>query len=126
MADKFTKLWNEELKQKSPSVIRMFHKAFGSWVIILGILYSICETSVRCAQPFFLGALITHFVGGVKEESKIKMYYYAIGIIVCSLIPVITYHPFILYIQEVGMKIRLGSAVLIYQKVFNLFKELPK
>lgn len=97
----------------------MFYKAYGFSVIILGILFSICETSVRCAQPFFLGALINYFVGG--NTSKTEAYFYAAGIALCSLVPVITFNPFILYILEVGMKIRLGSSALIYQKVSLLF-----
>ena len=113
----FTKLWDEELQQKSPSVLRMFYKAYGFWTILIGLLFSLCETLVRCAQPMFLGAMISYFVGGTGNVPKTEAYYYAIGVAVCSLIPVITFHPFILYIIEVGMKIKLGSQALIYQKV---------
>lgn len=121
IADKFKRLWEDELTQKSPSVLRMFYRAYGLGVIVIGLLFSISETIIRCAQPLFLGAMISYFVGGDDGVTKTEAYYYAIGIAICSLLPVITFHPFILYIIEMGLKIKLGCQALMYQKVSFLF-----
>uniref|UniRef100_A0A1B0EXV1 Uncharacterized protein n=1 Tax=Phlebotomus papatasi TaxID=29031 RepID=A0A1B0EXV1_PHLPP len=47
---------------------------------------------------------------------------YAVGIILSSLIPVVIFHPFILYIFQHGMKIRVGTCALMYKKVMRLSK----
>ena len=44
---KFVKLWNDEVKRKNPSVIRMIVRAYGNIFIPLGILYSISETVTK-------------------------------------------------------------------------------
>lgn len=115
IAGKFTKIWDEELKQKNPSTIRMFCKAYGFPVITYGLLFSILETFLRCAQPLLLGELITNFSD--KNASKQSSYIYASGIVLCSLISVISFHPFIYYIFEIGMKFRVGCSRLVYDKV---------
>lgn len=115
IGDKFTALWEDELKQKKPSVLRMFYKAYGFGILLVGLTFSIVETLNRCAQPLFLGALLTYFVD--DNITKDQAYLYAAGIVSGSLIPVITFHPFIYYIMEHGMKYRIGASRLVYDKV---------
>lgn len=52
-----------------------------------------------------------------EEPSKEVAYYYASGIVLFTLIPVLVFHPFILYIFQMGIKIRVGCCSLIYKKV---------
>lgn len=115
IANKFTVLWENELGKKNPSVLRLFYNAYGFGVLSVGLTFSIVETLNRCAQPLFLGALLSYFVD--PEITKNHAYMYAAGIVTCSLIPVLTFHPFIYYIMEHGMKIRIGSSRLVYDKV---------
>lgn len=117
IAEKFDKLWQDELKRKEPSVLRMFCRAYGLPVLLVGLSFSLVETLNRCAQPLFLGALLSYFVD--PDITKQTAYYYATGIVMCAFIPVITFHPFIYYIIEAGMKIRIGSSRLVYDKVSN-------
>lgn len=93
----------------------MFYNAYGLPVLIYGLAFSIVETLNRCAQPLFLGGLLSNFVD--PDATKNMAYLYATGIVICSLIPVLTFHPFIYYIFEVGMMIRIGSSRLVYDKV---------
>ena len=115
IANKFTKIWDEELTKRNPSTLRMMYKAYGPPVIIIGMLFSICETIFRCAQPLLLGELLTNFSD--DTATKESSYIYATGIVLCSLVPVLTFHPFIYYIFEVGMKLRVGCSRLVYDKV---------
>lgn len=115
IADKFAKLWQQELESKNPSVLRMFFRAYGVPALSIGLAFSIVETLNRCAQPLFLGALLSNFVDA--GATKNSAYLYASGIVICSLIPVLTFHPFIYYIFEVGMKLRVGASRLVYDKV---------
>lgn len=114
ISEKFTKLWDQELQSRNPSVIRMFYNAYGASVLSLGILFSISETVNRCFQPLFLGAFLNYFI---EPMPKHEAYLYAAAIVMCSLIPVLTFNPFIHYIFEIGMKLRVGCSRLVYDKV---------
>lgn len=117
IAERFSKLWQNELQNsKNPSTLKMFYNAYGPSVLIIGLLFSIVETLMRCAQPLLLGELLTYFAEE-KTSSKKWAYIYASGIVACSLVPVLTFHPFIYYIFEVAMKIRIGCSRLVYEKV---------
>lgn len=115
IASRFSKLWDQEMKSKNPSTLRMFFNAYGWPVLIYGLLFSVCESFTRCAQPLLLGELLTYFSD--ENRTKSSAYMYAGGIVVCSLIPVMTFHPYIYYIFEIGMKIRIGCSRLVYDKV---------
>jgi ATP-binding cassette, subfamily C (CFTR/MRP), member 4 len=118
IATKFTRLWSDELKKKNPSVLRMFYRAYGFWALLIGLMFSITETLIRCAQPLFLGALLTYFVD--PETSKRDAYFYASGIVICSFTSMATYHAYNLYISELGAKLKIGSSKLLYDKVIPL------
>lgn len=68
-------------------------------------------------QPLSLGGLVSYFAPGQTDISKDEAYLYAAGIIICSLLPVLAFHPFILYIFQIGMKARIGASALLYKKV---------
>lgn len=118
IVDRFSILWSDELQKKKPSVLRMFYKAYGMSSLSASIVFSLIDTSIKGTQPLFLGALISYFVGD-DEVTQNDAYLYALGIALYSLIPVLVFHPFILYMFEVGMKLRLGSCGLIYQKILR-------
>ncbi|XP_058839985.1 ATP-binding cassette sub-family C member 4-like [Topomyia yanbarensis] len=119
---KFERLWAEELQRQQPSLLRTFFRAYGKATLFWGLLFSVLETANRVAQVLFLGALVSYFSPGQTDISERHAYYYAAGVIFCSLVPVITFHPFILYIFEIGMKLRIGASCLIYSKSMKLTK----
>lgn len=120
LADKFERLWVEELQRPQPSLLRLFYRAYGRAAVLWGLIFSALETTNRVAQPLMLGGLVSYFSPGQTQISEREAYYYAAGVIGCSLFPVLTFHPFILYIFEVGLKLRIGSSCLIYNKVSAL------
>ncbi|CAO1316194.1 unnamed protein product [Diamesa serratosioi] len=122
LVEKFSVLWEEELKTKDPSVLRMFMKAYGFMTIGLGLLFSVIETVNRCAQPLFLGGLISYFVDDNKDDNKNMAYFYASGIVLSSLIAAITFNPFTLFVAEVALKLKIGSTGLVYLKILKLSK----
>lgn len=72
----------------------------------------------RVIQPQCLGGLVTYFTASESENiSKNDAYLYAAGIVLCSLISITVFHPFILYAFQLGMRIRLTCCSLIYKKV---------
>lgn len=84
----------------------------------------------RVSVPLCLGGMITYFaelrqppqedgLNASGPASKQLAYYYATGIVVFTVIPVFVFHPFILYIFQAGLKIRVGCCSLIYKKVIK-------
>ncbi|KAG5672509.1 hypothetical protein PVAND_002633 [Polypedilum vanderplanki] len=125
IANKFKTLWQKELDgSKRPSALRLIYNAYGPPVLIIGLLFSVCETLMRCAQPLLLGELLTYFAD--ESASKEWAYIYAAGIVICSIVPVITFHPFIYYIFEIGMKIRIGCSRLVYDKILRITKSVQE
>ncbi|KAM7360228.1 red dog mine isoform 2-T2 [Cochliomyia hominivorax] len=122
VTEKFSRLWEEERQRKNPSVIRMIVKAYGTIFLPLGILYSICESITKALQPLFLGGLVAYFANGQNAISEQNAYLFAGGIVLCSIVPVLTFHPFIFYIFQVGTKIRLALSGLIYRKCLQISK----
>lgn len=120
---RFRELWNQELESGDPSVLRLHYRAYGKPILIWGMLFSVSETLNRCFQPLFLGALLSYFVE--PEMPKSEAYLYASGIVFCSLVPVLTFSPYVYYVFEMSMKLRTGSSRLIYDKV-RVRRELEK
>ncbi|XP_075154249.1 red dog mine [Haematobia irritans] len=122
LTEKFSHLWDNECKRENPSVVRVIVQAYGSVFLPLGFLYSICESATKAVQPLFLGGLVAYFANGQTSITKDNAYLFAGGIILCSIIPVLTFHPFIFYIFQVGTKIRLALSGLIYRKCQQISK----
>lgn len=84
------------------------------WIGGVGLIFSV---RFRVLQPLCLGGLVSYFAPGQTHISKSEAYWYAGGIVFSSAVSVITFHPFILFIFEMGAKIRLGCSGLVYRKV---------
>ncbi|XP_013107786.2 probable multidrug resistance-associated protein lethal(2)03659 isoform X2 [Stomoxys calcitrans] len=122
LTEKFSHLWDKECTRKDPSVVRLIVKAYGAVFLPLGLLYSICESTTKALQPLFLGGLVAYFASGQTSITKDNAYLFAGGIVLCSIIPVLTFHPFIFYIFQVGTKIRLALSGLVYRKCQQISK----
>ncbi|XP_053661392.1 ATP-binding cassette sub-family C member 4 [Anopheles marshallii] len=124
LAETFERLWSEE-EQRGPdkaSFARVYWRAFGKETLFWGLAFSAFETANRVAQPLLLGELVSYFTPNQDTISERDAYLYAIGVITCSLLSVISFHPFIFYIFQLGMKFRIGASCLIYNKVLKLSK----
>lgn len=47
LTNKFLKLWNDELTREKPSIFRMLFRAYGTLLIIMGVLYCVLETGCK-------------------------------------------------------------------------------
>lgn len=65
---------------------------------------------------------MAYFANGQNSISEQSAYLFAGGIVLCSIVPVLTFHPFIFYIFQVGTKIRLALSGLIYRKCLQISK----
>ncbi|XP_036674589.3 ATP-binding cassette sub-family C member 4 [Drosophila suzukii] len=122
VTNKFAELWDDELKRSNPSVVRMILRAYGKIFLPMGLAFSISETICKSLMPLFLGGLVGYFATNQTDISERTAYLFAMGIVICMLVPVITFHPFIFYIFQVGTKLRLALSGLIYRKVLQVSK----
>ncbi|EDW58559.1 ATP-binding cassette sub-family C member 4 [Drosophila virilis] len=122
VTSKFSELWEDEKKRSNPSVVRMIFRAYGSVFMPLGIAFSMVESCCKSLMPLFLGCLVGYFAADQTTISESEAYCYALGIVVCMLVPVLTFHPFIFYIFQVGTKLRLALSGLIYRKCLQVSK----
>ncbi|XP_016982738.1 probable multidrug resistance-associated protein lethal(2)03659 [Drosophila rhopaloa] len=122
VTNKFAELWDDELKRSNPSVVRMILRAYGKIFLPMGLAFSISETICKSLMPLFLGGLVGYFATNQTDISEQSAYLYAMGIVICMLVPVITFHPFIFYIFQVGTKLRLALSGLIYRKCLQVSK----
>ncbi|SPP81313.1 multidrug resistance-associated protein 4 [Drosophila guanche] len=122
VTNKFSELWADEKKRSNPSVVRMILRAYGMLFIPLGLAFSVAESCCKSLMPLFLGGLVGYFATNQTTVTKETAYMYALGIVICMLVPVITFHPFIFYIFQVGTKLRLALSGLIYRKCLQVSK----
>lgn len=71
-----------------------------------------------------LGGLVMYFRPGQTDITEQEAYLYAGAIVVCNLLPAVTFHPYCLYILQIGMKIRLGCSAMLYKKALRISKSM--
>ncbi|KAK5646962.1 hypothetical protein RI129_005426 [Pyrocoelia pectoralis] len=127
LGDKIEQLWkNEEVRatklRRKPSLVRVLFKMFGLEYILFASASIIGEVIARLLQPIMLGELLAYYAPGQTSVTKSNAYWYAFGVVACSLIQVLMLPPIILVLTQIGMKMRIASCSLIYRKVLKLSK----
>ncbi|XP_052864944.1 ATP-binding cassette sub-family C member 4-like [Anopheles cruzii] len=124
LAFEFERQWKQERKrnQQSPSFLRVICRIYWRHILGYGSMYTIVDLMARILQPQCLGGLVSYFAPGQSTIGKREAYYYATGIILCSFVPVAIFHHFILYIFQIGMKIRVACCSLLYKKALRITK----
>ncbi|EDW73918.2 uncharacterized protein Dwil_GK21659 [Drosophila willistoni] len=108
--------WERERQRKKPNVLHLIFKVFGWQFVPICVLYSALEIAIHAFQPLLLGGLISYFSQGQTSISKESAYLYAMGIVLCSLVTSLVFHPFMFYVFALGTRIRLAFAGLVYRK----------
>ncbi|XP_064540708.1 probable multidrug resistance-associated protein lethal(2)03659 [Drosophila montana] len=106
----------ESQRSKRPSVLHLIFTFYGCQFVPVCVIYSTLEIVIHAFQPLFLGGLISYFAEGQTSISKESAYMYAMGIVLCSLVTSLVFHPFMFYVFAVGTRIRVAFAGLIYRK----------
>lgn len=70
----------------------------------------------------FIGALVSYFVPGQTHISRADAFAYAFGIVLCSLLTIITFHLFKVWTYNISTKYRVGCGGLIYRKTLKISK----
>lgn len=68
--DAFSEKWSDELKRNSPSILRAIFRIHGVPLLLLGISFSVLESTMRWAHKMFRGTLF-----GLNNNSCISELY---------------------------------------------------
>lgn len=71
----------------------------------------------RLSNPLLLGLLISFFMGNPSEFTEGDAYLIATGIALTIVVPILIFHPFMLFLFKQGMRLRIACCSLIYSKV---------
>jgi len=67
-----------------------------------------------------LGGLVSFFSESTENITKHSAYLYAMGVVLCSLLSGLFFHPFMKYLFQVGSRVRLACAGLVYRKFLRV------
>ncbi|KAJ8960745.1 hypothetical protein NQ318_020038 [Aromia moschata] len=128
----------------NPSMGRVILKAFYVDIIKYGLVLLIVELGVRMLQPLFIGLFIRYFCAENKNSKerlrspmffarlyhfwspdqspiqKSEAYFFAGGVLACSLIVILAIHPYMMAALHIGMKVRIACCSLIYRKALRI------
>nr|CAI5864657.1 unnamed protein product [Callosobruchus analis] len=147
LGNKMERYWKAEeeracRKNTQPSLQRVLIKAFGWEFLFYGIVIFFSESirfvvmpykltvlmsylylsRHRIAQPIVLGQLIYFYTPGQQDITQEQAYYYAAGVVLCSLLNILIIHPYMMGMLHLGMKLRVACCSLIYRKALKLSK----
>lgn len=94
----------------------LFSFFFFNHLIFFYFFFSYC----RLLQPLALGQLVKYYVPEQTDISEQEAYLYAGGVILCSFLPVLLLHPYMMGVTHLGMKMRVACCSLIYRKALKL------
>ncbi|XP_028034923.1 probable multidrug resistance-associated protein lethal(2)03659 [Bombyx mandarina] len=117
-------MWTQELKKKEsgrkPSLLAAILRIYGLKFFIGNIIFSLFDTAAKLSIPLCLEGLINYFSpshGGVPFEHA---YLYAAGVVGCMVASAMMMHPFLLWLLDTAVKIRVGCCSLLYRKLLRI------
>lgn len=80
----------------------------------------------RALQSQCLGGLVTFFSKKFDDPETLAAekqyaYYYAAGMILCTVVRTLFTSPFMLYATHLGLQVRVSIATMIFKKVCKIF-----
>ncbi|KAH8366457.1 hypothetical protein KR084_009619 [Drosophila pseudotakahashii] len=125
LGNKFFETWQAEVKscrdkpKKEPSILKVIIKVFGWKLLVSGILCGVLELGTRATLPLILGALISEFtINGNGDGPWAQIY--GLTLIFTTLISVLMFHPFMMGMMHLAMKMRVAVSTAIYRKALRL------
>ncbi|XP_060519010.1 probable multidrug resistance-associated protein lethal(2)03659 isoform X2 [Cylas formicarius] len=84
--------------------------------------HSIQSQKEELVQPLILGPLLRFYMPNEEDITLTQAYWYAAGVVFCSLTNILISHPYMLGVLHFGMKLRVACCSLIYRKSLRLSK----
>ncbi|XP_039501135.1 probable multidrug resistance-associated protein lethal(2)03659 [Drosophila santomea] len=125
LGDKFFMTWQSEVRscgdtaKREPCIIRVILKVFGWQLFLSGILIGVLELGTRVTLPLILAALIAEFTeSGNGDGMWAKVY--GLTLVSSILFSVLTFHPLMMGLMHLAMKMRVAVSTAIYRKALRL------
>ncbi|KAF5283708.1 hypothetical protein FQR65_LT13743 [Abscondita terminalis] len=124
LGDRLEFKWLKELEDakkdgRKPSLRRALIKTFGLEFFFYGVIFSLSELCFKVSQPILLGQLVAYYLNDYNLPPN-GLYWYAAGVVGCSLMGVLIKHPYLMAAEHLGMKMRIACCSLIYRKTLKL------
>ncbi|XP_017043983.2 probable multidrug resistance-associated protein lethal(2)03659 [Drosophila ficusphila] len=125
LGNKFFETWQKEVEscrdkpKKEPSIIKVILRVFGFKLFLSGIIIGILELGTRATLPLILGALISEFTTH-KNGDGLQAQIYGLLLIITTLLSVLMFHPFMMGMMHLAMKMRVAVSTAIYRKALRL------
>ncbi|XP_017858861.1 PREDICTED: probable multidrug resistance-associated protein lethal(2)03659 isoform X2 [Drosophila arizonae] len=125
LGEKLYRTWEADFKAQSqkgakkPSMLRVVLKVFGWELIISGIVIAVLELGLRSTIPLLLAGLINEFTLH-GNGSSVKAQLYGLGLVSCTVLSVLLFHPFMMHMMHLAMKMRVAVSSAIYRKGLRL------
>ncbi|GJQ66875.1 hypothetical protein Trydic_g7898 [Trypoxylus dichotomus] len=118
----FENEWKKQNLEETPlkyPVIRMLLAVFGRQYFICGLVQCVVRTTFMVARPLAIGSVVSYFEKG-STMSKTDAYIATFIVIGITVLQTIYNHAYMLYLQQMAQKIRIGLCSLIYRKALKL------
>ncbi|XP_030554771.1 probable multidrug resistance-associated protein lethal(2)03659 [Drosophila novamexicana] len=125
LGEKFYQAWEAEVKAKGhtgakkASMLRVVLKVFGWELVISGIVLAILELGLRATLPLLLAGLISEF-SLTGNGRSLSAQLYGAGLVTCIVLSVLLFHPFMMHMMHLAMKMRVAVSSAIYRKALRL------
>ncbi|TGZ81048.1 ABC transporter family protein [Ascodesmis nigricans] len=123
---RFKKAWEQQLKNKKPSLWRAMFRAFGT-PFALGAAFKVVQDILAFVQPQLLRILIAFIASYSTKGEEPQPLVVGLGIagsmFVASVVQTLALHQYFQHAFETGMRIRSGLTAAIYRKSMKLSNE---
>ncbi|EDV54484.1 probable multidrug resistance-associated protein lethal(2)03659 [Drosophila erecta] len=125
LGDKFFETWQSEVRscgdraKQEPSIIRVILKVFGWQLLLSGIVVGFLELGTRATLPLILGALIAEFTAN-GNGAGLWAQIYGLTLVLSILFSVLMFHPLMMGLMHLAMKMRVAVSTAIYRKALRL------
>ncbi|XP_031345834.1 probable multidrug resistance-associated protein lethal(2)03659 isoform X2 [Photinus pyralis] len=125
LANKIETLWKEEYKKRKgkASLTRVIISAFGFEYFVLTVILGISALVLKPAQAVFLGRLLLYYMPAAEGEphvTQLEARLYAAGIALMAFLYILSFHPLLVQLYLVGLKVKIACSSLIYRKALKL------
>ena len=111
--------WEKEKKKKNPNFAWVMFRTYATSYIFPIFIYMFEECFLRIVQPLMLGRVIRYFSDDPSVTYEWACIYCG-GVCMCTFFFISLHHPTMLQVMRIGMRLRVASCSLMYQKALRL------
>ncbi|KAM8716483.1 hypothetical protein ACLKA7_003372 [Drosophila subpalustris] len=123
LGERVFKAWQDEAKKnrRNPKngMLRVILKVFGWELVISGFVIGVLELGLRATMPLLLAGLISEFATNGNGDSLNAQIYGAV-LVTFIVMGVLLFHPFMMHMMHLAMKMRVAVSCAIYRKALRL------